>query len=83
MIGDMGGPDTAGHSGPGPENLFHDEAGGPRVTYRTFRGPGFTGGVSSFTITTGPNAGRVARSSGIMNGSASAPQAGADDPFQR
>ncbi|KAI3320051.1 hypothetical protein HD806DRAFT_525035 [Xylariaceae sp. AK1471] len=79
MIGDIGGPGMVGRSG--PETLFHDEHGGPRVTYRTFRGPGFTGGVSSFTITTGSSS----RPRGPVGGpgSGAGPQIGADDPFQR
>ncbi|KAI1184137.1 hypothetical protein F5B17DRAFT_413133 [Nemania serpens] len=76
MIGDIGGPGMVGHSG--PETLFHDEQAGPRVTYhRTFRGPGFTGGVSSFTITTGPSTRRPRGSSGSES------PLGPDDPFQR
>ncbi|KAI1828129.1 hypothetical protein F4861DRAFT_244557 [Xylaria intraflava] len=53
LMGDTGGRGMVGRSG--PETLFHhDDFGGSRVTYQTFRGPGFTGGMSSFTITTGP-----------------------------
>ncbi|KAI0409541.1 hypothetical protein F4802DRAFT_149075 [Xylaria palmicola] len=74
MIGDIGGPGMVGRSG--PETLFHDDQGGPRVTYRTFRGPGFTGGMSSFTITTG--------SPGRLSGPGRpAPPTGDDDPFPR
>ncbi|GAW14340.1 hypothetical protein ANO14919_037410 [Xylariales sp. No.14919] len=72
MIGDIGGPGMVGRSG--PETLFHDDHGGPQITYRTFRGPGFTGGVSSFTITTGTSARRPHGSHSPMS---------VDDPFQR
>lgn len=76
MIGDLGGPGMVGHSG--PETLFHDDQDGPRVTYhRTFRGPGFAGGMSSFTITTGPTTRRPRGSPGPDS------PLGADDPFQR
>ncbi|KAI1163275.1 hypothetical protein F5B18DRAFT_323998 [Nemania serpens] len=77
MIGDLGGPGMVGHSG--PDTLFHDDhPGGPRVTYhRTFRGPGFAGGMSSFTITTGPSTRRPRASPGPES------PFGADDPFQR
>ncbi|KAI8635216.1 hypothetical protein F5Y19DRAFT_4517 [Xylariaceae sp. FL1651] len=78
MIGDIGGPGMVGRSG--PETLFHDDHGGPRVTYRTFRAPGFSAGVSSFTITTGSSAGRPRGGGG---GLGPGPQMGADDPFQR
>ncbi|KAI2635443.1 hypothetical protein GGS21DRAFT_82667 [Xylaria nigripes] len=50
LMGDTGGRGMVGRSG--PETLFQDD-NGPRVTYQTFRGPGFSGGMSSFTITTG------------------------------
>ncbi|KAI0555511.1 hypothetical protein F4679DRAFT_172446 [Xylaria curta] len=75
MIGDIGGPGTVGRSG--PETLFHEDHVGPHITYRTFRGPGFAGGVSSFTITTGSSSIRPRGPPG------SEPQPGADDPFQR
>lgn len=75
MIREIGGPSMVGRSG--PETLFHDDHGGPLVTYRTFRGPGFAGGVSSFTITTGSTAGRP------RGPAASESQIGNDDPFQR
>ncbi|KAI1352925.1 hypothetical protein F5Y01DRAFT_71114 [Xylaria sp. FL0043] len=81
LVGDLGGPGMVGRSG--PETLFHDDhadnAGhaGPHFTYRTFRGPGFTGGVSSFTITTGTSARRPHGSSGPGS------PLGGEDPFQR
>ncbi|KAI0447841.1 hypothetical protein F4803DRAFT_185289 [Xylaria telfairii] len=75
MIGDIGGPGSVGRSG--PETLFHEDHVGPHITYRTFRGPGFAGGVSSFTITTGSTSARPRGPPG------SEPQLGADDPFQR
>ncbi|KAI1304555.1 hypothetical protein F5Y03DRAFT_173384 [Xylaria venustula] len=81
MVGDLGGPGMVGRSG--PETLFsddqadHTEHAGPHFTYRTFRGPGFTGGVSSFTITTGTSARRPHGSPG------SGSPFGAEDPFQR
>ncbi|KAI0541074.1 hypothetical protein GGR58DRAFT_498418 [Xylaria digitata] len=75
MISDIGGPGMVGRSG--PETLFHDDHGGPHITYRTFRGPGFTGGVSSFTITTGSSARRPHSPPGPHS------PVGADDPFQR
>ncbi|KAI1119448.1 hypothetical protein F5Y14DRAFT_395316 [Nemania sp. NC0429] len=76
MIGDIGGPGPVGHSG--PDTLFNEDQEGPRVTYhRTFRGPGFAGGMSSFTITTGPNIRRHRASPGPES------PLGADDPFQR
>ncbi|KAI0863697.1 hypothetical protein F4860DRAFT_467542 [Xylaria cubensis] len=75
MIGDLGGPGTVGRSG--PETLFNEDDVGPHITYRTFRGPGFAGGVSSFTITTGSSAIRPRGPPG------SEPQPGIDDPFQR
>lgn len=55
MLGDIGGPGAVGRSG--PDTLFA-ESGSPRITYRTISAPGFRGGVSSFTITSGPG-GRV------------------------
>lgn len=75
MLGDMGGPGMVGRSG--PETLFNDDHVGPHFTYRTFRGPGFTGGVSSFTITTGTSARRP------HGPPAPGSPMGADDPFQR
>jgi hypothetical protein len=74
MIREIGGPSMVGRSG--PETLFHDDHGGPLVTYRTFRGPGFAGGVSSFTITTGSSAGRT------RGPATSESQMRNDDPFQ-
>ncbi|KAI0470192.1 hypothetical protein F4859DRAFT_515720 [Xylaria cf. heliscus] len=75
LIGDIGGPGPVGRSG--PETLFHEDHVGPQITYRTFHGPGFSGGVSSFTITTGSSAPRPRGPPG------SEPPLGADDPFQR
>ncbi|KAI8954096.1 hypothetical protein F4801DRAFT_46421 [Xylaria longipes] len=77
MLGDIGGPGAVGRSGSGLDTLFHEDHVGPHITYRTFRGPGFAGGVSSFTITTGSSAARPRAPPG------SEPQLGADDPFQR
>ncbi|RYP55050.1 hypothetical protein DL768_000366 [Monosporascus sp. mg162] len=58
LLGDIGGPLSVGRSG--PDTLFHEGAGGvPQVTYRRITGPGFRGGVSSFTITTGSVGGRT------------------------
>ncbi|KAI1394068.1 uncharacterized protein F4822DRAFT_35463 [Hypoxylon trugodes] len=72
LLGDIGGPSMAGRSG--PETLFASQP--PRVTHQRFYGPGFTGGVSSFTITTGP--GRT-----LLDSSPRATGIGAEDPFQR
>ncbi|KAI4866273.1 hypothetical protein F4820DRAFT_447256 [Hypoxylon rubiginosum] len=73
LIGDLGGPAMVGRSG--PDTLFSNPP--PRVTVQRFSGPGFTAGVSSFTITTGPGRNRPdpSRSPG--------PGMGPDDPFQR
>ncbi|RYO86309.1 hypothetical protein DL766_008769 [Monosporascus sp. MC13-8B] len=62
LLGDIGGPLSVGRSG--PDTLFHEGGGGsggaaPQVTYRRISGPGFRGGMSSFTITTGPVGGRI------------------------
>ncbi|XXG94386.1 hypothetical protein Hte_000641 [Hypoxylon texense] len=72
LIGDLGGPAMVGRSG--PDTLFSNP---PRVTVQRFSGPGFTAGVSSFTITTGPGRNRPDpnRNPG--------PGMGPDDPFQR
>ncbi|KAI1798881.1 hypothetical protein F4811DRAFT_566061 [Daldinia bambusicola] len=71
MISDMEGSSPTGRSG--PDTLFGGQPS--RVTLQRFSGPGFTGGVSSFTITS--NSGRVrpdpSRSPGF----------GPEDPFQR
>ncbi|KAI0425111.1 hypothetical protein F5Y09DRAFT_322569 [Xylaria sp. FL1042] len=78
LIGGLSGPSMVARSG--PETLFHDdhtEHVGPHFTYRTFRGPGFAGGVSSFTITTGTSARRPHGSPGPGS------PLGAEDPFQR
>ncbi|KAI1426802.1 hypothetical protein F5Y12DRAFT_712683 [Xylaria sp. FL1777] len=75
MVGDFGGPGLVGRSG--PETLFHDDHAGPHFTYRTFRGPGFSGGVSSFTITTGTSTRRPSGPPGLGS------PLGAEDPFQR
>ncbi|KAI1177486.1 hypothetical protein F4777DRAFT_207415 [Nemania sp. FL0916] len=77
MVGDLSGPSVVGRSG--PETLFQDDGPGPRVTFRTFRGPGFTGGVSSFTITTGTSSERPRMS---PPGTHTHPMPGGD-PIQR
>ncbi|KAI1151857.1 hypothetical protein F4825DRAFT_339516 [Nemania diffusa] len=75
MLGDMSGPSPVGRSG--PETLYNDNHGGPRVTYRTFHGPGFTGNMSTVTITTNRGMGRARGSPGPES------PMGVDDPFQR
>lgn len=67
MLGDIGGgPPPIARSGPG--TVFPDEDGGPpQFTYRGFSGPGFRGGVSSVTFTTGPMVGRI-RHTGMGQG---------------
>ncbi|KAI1381787.1 hypothetical protein F4677DRAFT_399735 [Hypoxylon crocopeplum] len=81
MLGDMGGPSLVGRSG--PDTLFAPPP--PRVTLQRFSGPGFTGGVSSFTITAGP--GRIRPGPGPSPGPDPSPGRGVgmdpDDPFQR
>jgi hypothetical protein len=42
----------AGRSG--PDTLFPPDGRSPNVVHTTFRGPGFSGGTTSFTIATGP-----------------------------
>ena len=79
MLGDIGGggggPPPARRSG--PDTLFSDQGGGaPQFTYRRISGPGFSGGVSSVTITTGPAGGRIRHS-----GSGQGPPG--DDDFSR
>ncbi|KAH9909120.1 hypothetical protein F4778DRAFT_214123 [Xylariomycetidae sp. FL2044] len=73
MLGDMGGPPMGGRLG---QNHFG--SGPPRVTFQTFQGPGFTGGmgVSRFTITTGPGPRRHRQANGPGG------EQGLDDPFQ-
>lgn len=78
LIGDIGGPAMEGPAmvgRSGPETLFPSP--GQRVTLQRFSGPGYTGGVSSFTISTGSSRARPEprRSSGAGMGP--------DDPFQR
>ncbi|KAI1369422.1 hypothetical protein F5Y08DRAFT_153066 [Xylaria arbuscula] len=77
MIDDISGPGTVGRSG--PETLFNEDhdGPGPHFTYRTFRGPGYSGGVSSFTITTGASTRRPQGSPGARS------PLGGDDAFQR
>ncbi|KAI0516734.1 hypothetical protein F5B22DRAFT_178436 [Xylaria bambusicola] len=75
MIDEISGPGMVGRSG--PETLFNENQNGPQFTYRTFRGPGYSGGVSSFTITTGTSARRPQGQTGPRS------PFGADDPFQR
>lgn len=61
MLGSIGGPTAVGRSG--PETLF--PGSGPRhIRYQRISGPGFTGGVSSFTITTQSGNSRVRHTSG-------------------
>lgn len=72
LLGDIGGPTMVGRSG--PETLFSSQP--QRVTLQRFSGPGFSGGVSSFTITTGP--GRTRTNSGPR-----VPGMDPDDPFRR
>ncbi|KAI0380076.1 hypothetical protein F5Y04DRAFT_105724 [Hypomontagnella monticulosa] len=74
LLGDIGGPTMVGRSG--PETLFSSQP--QRVTLQRFSGPGFTGGVSSFTITTGPS--RTRSGSGPGPG---VPGMDPDDPFRR
>ncbi|CAJ2502149.1 Uu.00g050020.m01.CDS01 [Anthostomella pinea] len=82
MLGGMG----AGMRGPpgmvgrsGPETLFRHGPESPNVTYQTFTGPGYTGGVSSFTITTGSGPGRVHHARGL--GAPGGPDAGFQSIF--
>ncbi|GAP86867.1 putative RING finger protein [Rosellinia necatrix] len=68
------GPSVVGRSG--PETLFHDDHG-PHVTYQSFHGPGFAGGVSRFTITTSSSAPRP------QGPGQPEPRLGGDESFQR
>ncbi|KAI0136002.1 hypothetical protein F4776DRAFT_114927 [Hypoxylon sp. NC0597] len=70
LLGDLGGPTVVGRSG--RETLY---ANPPRVTHHRFSGPGFSGGVSSFTISTGP-----AR---VPHDAYHGPMGDREDPFQR
>ncbi|KXJ95291.1 hypothetical protein Micbo1qcDRAFT_192350 [Microdochium bolleyi] len=73
LLGDIGGP--GGPVGPRPgQHHQTTHTGGPRhVTYQSFSGPNFTGGISSITIT-GPGS-RQNRQPGAL--------AGGDAEFQR
>ncbi|KAI1465881.1 uncharacterized protein F4812DRAFT_437985 [Daldinia caldariorum] len=71
MISDMEGSSPTGRSG--PDTLFGQPS---RVTLQRFSGPGFTGGVSSFTITSS-SPGRV------RPDPSRGPGFGPEDPFQR
>ncbi|ORY65014.1 uncharacterized protein BCR38DRAFT_408759 [Pseudomassariella vexata] len=85
MLGDIGGPNlgppaVTGRSGPatlfsGPGGQGGPGLGEPRVSYTTFHGPGFTGNVSSYTITS--SSGGQSRT--IRGGNR---LGGAEDPFQ-
>ncbi|KAI0022520.1 hypothetical protein F4780DRAFT_777585 [Xylariomycetidae sp. FL0641] len=71
----MGGPSMYGH----PEPMFRNAQDGPqRVTYQRISGPGFTGGISSFSITTGSGPQRMRHAGGP-----GAPPVGPDDVFHR
>ncbi|OTB15516.1 hypothetical protein K445DRAFT_11757 [Daldinia sp. EC12] len=72
MISDIGGSPSTGRSG--PDTLFGGQPS--RVTLQRFSGPGFTGGVSSFTITSS-SSGRVRPDPNR------GPGFGPEDPFQR
>jgi len=81
MIQDMSGPGLVGRSG--PETLYDDDdEGGPRIVFRSLRGPGFAGGVSSFTITTGSSAARYRDHGSPGLGPGAAPRPAGED-FQR
>ncbi|KAI0175777.1 hypothetical protein GGR52DRAFT_329928 [Hypoxylon sp. FL1284] len=73
LIEDIGGPTMVGRSG--PDTLFASPP--QRVTMQRFSGPGFSAGVSSFTITTGPGGGGLDRDRSPRSGMEP------DDPFQR
>jgi hypothetical protein len=77
MLGDMGGGQVVGRSG--PETLFsggNGGAGGPqRVSYQRFSGPGFTSSISRVTITSG--GGGPSRTI-VSDGN----RVGGEDPFQ-
>ncbi|KAI1814312.1 hypothetical protein GGS20DRAFT_585594 [Poronia punctata] len=85
MISDMSPPGMVGRSG--PDTLFREDQAAPRVVYRTFQGPGFSGGVSSFTVTTGSSAARPRGPGspfGAASGRGSSPGSGpAEDGFPR
>lgn len=66
MLGDIGGPPSP-LGRPAPESPFAEQGGPPQFTYRRISGPGFRGGVSSVTITTGPG-GRRIRHTGMGQG---------------
>ncbi|KAI0843206.1 hypothetical protein F5Y06DRAFT_83245 [Hypoxylon sp. FL0890] len=71
LLGDLGGPNMVGRSG--PDTLFPNSPP-PQVTLQRFSAPGFSGGVSSFTISAGPARARPDAGPG--------PGMGRDDPFQ-
>ncbi|KAI1107440.1 hypothetical protein F4804DRAFT_160428 [Jackrogersella minutella] len=83
LIDTIGGPQMR----PAPETTFPNSP--PRVTFQRFSGPGFSGGMSSFTITTGSGPARA------DPGPGSSPSPGSgmpgmpgiemdrDDPFRR
>ncbi|KAI5926742.1 hypothetical protein F4810DRAFT_484091 [Camillea tinctor] len=88
MVGDMGGPAPMMVGRSGPETLFSDNDGSHRVTFRRISGPGFTGGVSSFTITTGSGPARARQAVGQAGGQPGGQPGGQgeaelEDPFQR
>ncbi|OTA94470.1 hypothetical protein M434DRAFT_10729 [Hypoxylon sp. CO27-5] len=70
LLEGIGGPTVVGRSD--RETLFPNP---PRVTHQRFYGPGFSGGVSSFTISTGPARVRPDANQG--------PGTAREDPFQR
>ncbi|KAI0597009.1 hypothetical protein F4775DRAFT_271771 [Biscogniauxia sp. FL1348] len=80
MLGTMGGPAPMMVGRSGPETLFSDGDGSHRVTYRRFTGPGFTGGVSSFTFTTASGPARTRQVGGQAGGPG---ETEPEDPFQR
>ena len=76
MLGDIGGPPPP-LGRPPPDAPFAEQQGSPsHFTYRRISGPGFRGGVSSVTITTGPGGSRIRRT-GMGQG------APGDDEFAR
>ncbi|KAI1487186.1 hypothetical protein F5X96DRAFT_168119 [Biscogniauxia mediterranea] len=81
MLGEMGGPAPMMVGRSGPETLFPDGDGSPRVTYRRITGPGFSGGVSSFTITAAGSGPARTRQVGGQAGGLGETEA--EDPFQR